>query len=322
MTESRATFAETEARVLTLYGAGKFDEALEVARRAATEFPDRVAFTSYWAACLEGAKGKPDAAARSLEEALDDGATWWGPELLLSEDDLAALRGRPDFEEIVGECERRAAAARAGAHVQGEIFEPAASERDGLLVALHGRTGNLADSAPHWRGAAAAGITTIVLQSSQMVGSGMHCWDDLGTAMNDVAVALRSAFSERPRDGVVLGGFSQGGGVAARIAIGGELLSYDGFISVCPSFTRDGLTPDDLRPLMPGAARARVSGWMVLGEDDERFKAAAHRVLDDMEQAGVSFSMSENVGVGHEFPPRFDVSLTWMLDMFFQRAWR
>ena len=119
--------------------------------------------------------------------------------------------------------------------------------RTAALVALHGRTGNLADSSEAWRAGPDAGITTVVLQSSQMVAQGMYCWDDFTVAARDVASGLRRALGGDHGDlDLVLGGFSQGGGVAARVALARDFPNVRGFVAVAPGLLRGGLSVDDI----------------------------------------------------------------------------
>jgi dienelactone hydrolase len=308
------TFAEAEGRVLTLHGAGDYEGAIEMARAVAVEWPDRVAYTAFWIACFLALQGDADGAAAALENALRTSAVWWSPELLANDEDLSDLQHRADFAAVLEESARRADAARVNARVEWEVIEPVPSEHDALLVALHGRTGNLADSGEHWRVAAEAGVRTVVVQSSQMVGAGMHCWDDLSVAVRDVDEAIREATAgETPRDGIVLAGFSQGGGVATRMAVAQEPVAAAGVIGVCPSFGRAGVTPQDLAPFLPGAAREEISAWIVVGENDTNYRAAAEQVANQMAEAGIVVSLTVNAGLGHEFAPDFGASLTDML---------
>jgi hypothetical protein len=172
---ARLSFAEMEANVITLLGQRRRDEALEVARSAAAEFPDRTSHTAYWAACIHGIAGEPDDALRALRGALDATRAWWGTELLLDDPDLAPVRDAPGFDALLTESERRGARARATARVEWRALGAPVQEGRATLVALHGRTGTIADLADRWGSATLPGITTVIVQSSQMVGQAMHC---------------------------------------------------------------------------------------------------------------------------------------------------
>jgi pimeloyl-ACP methyl ester carboxylesterase len=300
------TFGQLEGLVLTMLGAGDADAALEAASHAASRFPDRIAYTAFWTACIHGATLQPERALRALVDAVDATAVWWGGELLLEDPDLESVRPLPGFADLVAECERRGAEALRGARVEWDVV--AEGGRDSaVLVVLHGRTGNLADLSERWGRDAPRGVTTVVVQSSQMLADGMHCWDDLDVAAADIeTVALAVASPQRP---VVLAGFSQGGGIAARLALAREPVAARGFVSIAPSFFRERLTPDDVARLMPGAARDGVRAWLGIGEEDERYRPPAEQVGRLLDAAGVPARWSVFTGVGHDYPEPFETHL-------------
>ena len=309
MTAARPTFGELEARVITLHGEGRFDEALEVAHDAAESFPERVAYTSFWVACIRGVAGEPEKGMRSLMDAVDAGPAWWGPELLREDPDLESLRSLPAFDELVRECERRGRQARAEARAEWTIVEPVGEARTGAgLIALHGRSGNLADSMERWRGATTAGITVVALQSSQMVADGMYCWDEVAIAARDVAGASSTVFGTD--EGVVLAGFSQGGGLAVYLTLSRGPVRARGFVSIAPSFGREPITLGGISRLLPGAALAGVRGWMAIGERDDRYRPPAEEVGRALDAAGVATRWSVFEGLGHDYPAPFEGHLS------------
>jgi predicted esterase len=304
------TFGVLEGRVLTLFGAGKLDAALDATRHAASLFPERVAYTAFWSASIEGARGDREAALAALVGAVDArDDVWWGTELLRDDPDLQVLQTAPAFDDLVRECERRGAAAQAAARVEWQVHTASAPpEHAATVLFLHGRTGNLADLLDRWGpGAATAGVRGVAVQSSQMVAHGMYCWDDLAVAGRDIATAAREVAGDEA--GVVLAGFSQGGGIAVRVALAGDLVAARGFVSVAPSFFRKGLTPDDVVAHAPRARRAGVRGWMAIGELDERYNSRAVEVARRLADAGFRLSWSVVAGVGHDYPEPFAEAL-------------
>ena len=302
---ARPAFGDLEARVITLLGEGEFEAALEVARTTAEAWPDRIAYTAFWVASIRGVQGRPEEGLRALREAVDGGDVWWGAGLLQEDPDLESVRKVPEFDELLSECERRERAARRDARVEWTVVEPSTDDdRGAALIVLHGRTGNLSDSAERWSVAAEAGVTTVVLQSSQMVADGMHCWDDLDVAAGDVARAATATLGANAES--VLAGFSQGAGVAARLALAQDPVAARGFIAVAPSFFRDGLSPTDIGALLPGAARAGTRAWMAMGERDARYRPHAEEVVRALEAAGVPTSWQVFEDLGHDYPAPFE----------------
>ena len=304
MSATEPTFSELEGRVLTLFGEGDLDGALEVTRDASLLFPDRLSFTAFWTACIRGVAGDSEGALDALRDALDQSDVWWGRELLEEDPDLQGLPSVAGFADLVDECERRGRTARKRARVEWVAIEPAESSVPRVvLVALHGRTGNLADLGERWRVGADAGATVVIVQSSQMMADGMHCWDDLEVAERDVAEALHATVGSEAA--VVLGGFSQGGGVAARIALLRDPVPAAGFVSIAPSFHRPGVRLGDLADSFTRAANEGVRGWLAIGERDQRYRAPAEEVELALRDAGIPTRCLLMSRRGHEYPEPF-----------------
>jgi alpha-beta hydrolase superfamily lysophospholipase len=184
------------------------------------------------------------------------------------------------------------------------VFEPPrASDERPVVVALHGRTGNLTDLRDRWAAAAARGFRTVIVQSSPMRAQDMHCWDDGATATRDVVDAVQATAGSG--DDVVLCGFSQGGATAARVALTGDLPHARGFVAVAPGFLRGGLTAEDLAPLVPAASARGVRGWIAVGELDERYGPPAEEVAEALAGAGLRLDVLTVIGRGHEYPEPF-----------------
>ncbi|HEY7874354.1 MAG TPA: hypothetical protein VIG64_04450 [Actinomycetota bacterium] len=304
MSDPATTFGELEGRVLTLFGTGDLDGAREAVRLAAERFPDRLGYTAYWSACIDSMAGQEDAALDALTTALErDADVWWGRELLHEDPDLAPLRARPAFDELVAECDARRRAEQAVARVEWEVISAKGARRSAsmALVVLHGRTGNLRDLGDRW-GGVAEHVDVVLVQSSQVVAHGMHCWDDLATAGRDVAAAVAAVDGDGAM--VVLGGFSQGAGLATRVTLKGDV-GARGFLAIAPSFFRAGLTPDDMVALAPGARRAGVRGVIFAGAKDDRYRDPAEEVARRLADAGVPIASSVVPGMGHDYPDPF-----------------
>jgi pimeloyl-ACP methyl ester carboxylesterase len=304
MTDPAATFGELEGRVLTLFGAGDLDGARAAVRLTAERFPDRLGYTAYWRACVESVAGDEDAALEALTSAVErDSEMWWGRELLDEDPDLEPVRSRPGFTELVAECDERRRSEQAVARVEWEIVRPNAQPPASMtLVVLHGRTGNLRDLRDRW-GGLAQNVDVVLVQSSQVVAHGMHCWDDLPTAERDVAIVVDAVAGDG--GAVVLGGFSQGAGLATRLALKGDPVRARGFLAVAPSFFRAGLTPDDMVALAPEALRAGARGVIFAGAEDDRYRGPAEEVARRLTDAGVPIVSSVVPGMGHDYPRPF-----------------
>jgi alpha/beta hydrolase fold len=280
-------FLEFSKRVSDLHLAGRFHEALEVARAAAIlaqRVPARLdwaARTSYWIACLQSCLGDVDQALDTLQEALQHGL-WWPQKALLENPDLGLLReqahGRAEFAALVTEAGRLQSAAQAMTKLQVLVFSPdRVDETSPLLLALHMRLANAEDAAVQWMAAVSAGLVLAVPQSSQVAGVNAFCWDDMPRAAQDLATVytqLREAHTFDP-DRVIVAGASQGGGLAVTLALNGGVLPSHRFIAVVPLMQdaqdTTALRQADIATLAPAidrGVRRGARGWLLTGGQD------------------------------------------------------
>jgi hypothetical protein len=302
-------YSSLAAQVFALYDQGRFEEALEVVDEVRNRFPDRADRAYYWTACLRCVSGDPDGGLRSLEDGLAVGC-WFVPEGLRSDDDLAALRGRPEFEAVVEESERRWRVARSASQVELQVLRPEVRPR-AVLVALHGGDARAEDTTPTWQAAVRLGMVLAVPQSSQLASVNGYGWWDRKITEDDLGEVYGRLVAEHSLDDlpIVLGGFSQGGGVALTLAIDGRDFPVQGFIAVAPGFLGIGQPRTD-----PSEAASRgVRGVVIVGEQD-KYRPEGEDVQRRLAASGVVCHLVVEPGVAHEIPPGFDDRLEAALD--------
>ena len=145
--------------VFTAYGAGRFADGLARLDSVADGLDAWQAELAYHRACLLGASGEPDAALAALQAASAAGG-WWDPEVLRDEDDLVALRGRPDFEALIATSAPRWEAGQVLDRSGDILLEPSGLPR-GVLVALHGAEEDASDAVLAWGAARDVGLTVL-----------------------------------------------------------------------------------------------------------------------------------------------------------------
>lgn len=289
---------KVSAEVFDLYQRNRYEEALEVARGVAAEFPAR---SSYWTACLLAVQGKGQEALDALTNGLRHGA-WW-PSLMLEQDsDLDSIRDSPEFARIEAESTSRwRQAFRPEPNIL--IYQPSASPSGVLLIALHGSAGEPAtDFAQHWNAARDQGAFVVVPQSSQPYGpEGGWTWADDDRTKRDLRLVYDRARQENgiDPDKVILSGFSQGGRVAISSAVTHYPISVSGFIAVAPA-VRDHPIADQL-----GKGGPSIRGWITVGQNDWVLEPAT-----SLHEAAISQSQDWHLdivpNVAHDFPLDFD----------------
>lgn len=276
-------------RLASCYAEDRFDDALVLARKMRTDFPERTAAVAHAEAGLLSATGRADEAIGVLHDLVDVGR-WWSPSQL-ADPDLAALATRTTYRGLATTMlERAQDALVAGRAVQPVIgVETPDGPIRSSVVALHMMGVSGAETATIWAPVTGAGIAVITVESALRNGDGQPCWDDPDLAVRDVQGGVDVA--RRLGVPVVLAGGSQGAGVAARIALGGEVGDLVGFVCVVggPS---------------TGTWRAEVSlpGVLVIGGNDHLTAQTQREFHAELLAAGSSVELLDVPDLDHAYP--------------------
>ncbi|KAF0109197.1 MAG: alpha/beta hydrolase [Anaerolineaceae bacterium] len=304
MPDERVFFQRTQ-EMMACYERGDYAGALAVTGRLAAEFPNQSARTDFWRICLLSRLQKVDEALRVLQAALD-GGMWWAEPTLRSDPDLAPLHGLPEFERMTAVCRERHAAAQAVSKPALVVCEPAEAVKPyPLLIALHPMSSTAEASLSYWETACAQGWLVAAVQSSQLAWPGAYAWTDRDKGQEEVVGQFASLCEQYPVDlsRVIVGGMSQGGALAIRLALNGSLPAR-GFLAVVP-----GLIERKLLEEWAGTARDHpVRGYLVAGGRDPR-REFFGQVCEILPTFGIPCRMEDHPELGHEFPPDFEQSL-------------
>jgi len=296
---SERAFSEARRRVVGAYRQADYVAALRIAEEAAIEFPDRADKTAYWVACLHALLGDRARALRDLEEGFERGS-WWAPELLDADPDLAGLRADDRFRAIVSGSERTRASVAAALPTDPLLRPPVEPPADSVVVLLHGRGELAEDIGDRW--AAAHRAFLVMPRSTQPFGMRAVCWDDPHRAEADVQHAVEVASSRENLAGLPLltAGCSQGAAMAIVLAARRRLPGIVGFIGVTPSA---GWAPDLLDP---GELHAEgIRGHLITGSLDPR-RDDCQRLVQQLRENGAEVRLDVVDGLDHEYPPDFD----------------
>lgn len=301
-------FFEYQSQLFQLYSEQRYQEALKLAEEAGRRFPKRVGRTIYWRACLLCRLGQADEALRVLQEGLTQGY-WWFIRDLTEDADLAPLKDRPEFQEIIAECERRRKIAQARAKPYLKVVEPpkGSTPQSPLLIALHWAGGNAEDFADYWQAALEEDWLVALPQSSQICSEDGFWWPDRDQGKREVLEAFQAVQRDYAFDAdrVVIAGASQGGTLAILLALEGAI-PCRGFLAVVPGM-RDS-TVEELTPQLKSAAERGLRGWIVTGERDYCIEPTK-RFHEEAERQDLRCELIIEPGMGHEFPKNFDAKL-------------
>lgn len=285
-------------RVMNSYLDGDLRESLGLTEEMMKRFPGRRSSILHAQACLLVAANEPERAIHVVEAAAAEGI-WWSPQEL-ADPDLDPLRRDPSFLAAaarMGELRERSATGwRSEPAV--EVFVPE-GEPAALLVVLHMYGMSGPETSGYWRAAAEQDVVVAVPESTQLNSDGMPCWDDPQRARNDLDLAIERATGEAAAGmPVILGGASQGAGVAMREAISGGIGGIQGFIAVVGAADAEHL---EHAP----AGEARIKGVMIGGEQDRLVLQHQRKMRDLLEQRGYGVRLEEVPGLRHWYPSGF-----------------
>jgi predicted esterase len=300
-------FRRFRSQLFQLYQGGEYQQALTVLEQHAQEYSEQEVQTLFWRACLATLCGEPEAALDALEKALDQGY-WYRPDTLQGDDDLAALHGEPRFKKLVNSCAERHAQAVQEAKPECRVLFPPVESKPPYptMMAIHGRYANIHASQAYWECLCQQGWLVGLPQSSQVNGVNSYCWDDQELAVRELQAHFEKLAGEHAVDlqRIILGGFSQGGGLAIWMALRG-LLPCAGFIAVAPFLAGiDELSEPTIR-----ANATTMRGYLITGDLDLH-----QQVFDNLEEAfkagEIEYQRERHADLDHEFPDDFESSLT------------
>jgi predicted esterase len=295
---------------------GEYAHARNLVETHAYSHPDRASTLYNWRICMAARMGDHERAVALLQEALEAGF-WWPESALREDNNLAGLQGRPDFENLVMISTGRYAQAQAASKAEMLIFLPdiGAARPFPLILALHGRAGNALDTSGKWKNLASQGWIVAVPQSSQVIGKGAYCWDDIRKSALEIRDHFTMLMKDYPIDNrrVVLGGFAQGAGLAVRLSLA-DMIPAQGFIAVAPS-----INERELLPFLTGKnPPARISGYLITGDKDPD-RESVQNIESLLHKLRLPHQRETHPELSHTYPDNFERSIAKAFDFFFQQ---
>lgn len=293
------TFPELRDQLMALYTAGKHVDGLELIEQNGGHFPERVALITFWKMCLLSLNNRPDDAISVLRQGLGAGL-WWAEETF-SDPDLNAVRELPEFKNLVTVSKAKHKEAQTWIKRDHALLvpDPPASGEYPLLIALHGRSGDKDAHLEYWEAVRQRGWLVLSVQSTQVFYPGAYHWDDPAEGLADLLFYYGQVSQKYKIDHqrVVVGGFSQGGGMSIYAALRGKLAAR-GFIGIATWWA-------DVNELdcNPG----NVRGYFVVGEKDHTLERA-REIQNTLRNNNVQFSEEVHPELGHAFPADYGAS--------------
>ena len=316
------TFSELETQLFQLYQGKEYTKALDLATRAASQFPAEATSIYLWRFGLASLLKETALALQLLEEAVEAGL-WYAESLLREDPDLQPLQGLPEFEQLVEVCRKRHAKAQAQAAPALITLQPEGGCQAGLepcpwLLAFHGNDLTAEGSVGFWRSAVSKGWLLALPQSSQVSGPDGYIWNDQDRAVSEIQEHVATICGQYAVDPnrIVLAGFSRGGELGIWLAMSGTIEAR-GFIAVGPGgpYINE---PDKWVPLIEASQGRGLRGYLVVGEQDIFCYEGTQALAALLKARDIPCELEVHPNLGHDFPPGFEQSLSRALEFVLQ----
>ena len=306
------SFEELRVNLMSLYEEGKYAAALKLVEKNEPDFPEQAARTTFWKMCLLSLEGRLDDALSTFRQGLDDGM-WWAESQFI-DTDIDPLRDLPEFKELVVRSVQAWEQGRKQIERDHLLLLPDAPPAMSypLMIVLHGRHGDKETNLEQWEVARRLGWAILSAQSTQPLYRGAYHWDDPVTGVQDILIYLEHTLEANPidRERIVIGGFSQGSGMAIYAALSGSL-PVRGFIAGATWW-------GDVESLDALARKAKdIRGYFVTGGKDHTLERA-REIQAVLKEHHVPFEEEFHPDLGHEFPADFETSFTNALEFIFK----
>jgi dienelactone hydrolase len=286
------------------YRANEYQQALAFAELASDRFPERAKQTLHWRICLTAVSGKQEQSLQLFKQALTQGYCY-PPATLEKEPDLVSSRDVAAFKELLEVNNHRFAEIQA--HARPELLVvPTAQHATTypLLIALHGNASNARDTSAYWADVTMQGWLLALPQSSQLIGLGECIWDNReqgsGEVREHLAVLSRTYAIDQER--VVLGGFSNGGGLAIWLAVR-QSMKIRGFIVLGPTLT--GAELEAVTTFFDTQTLSGLRGYLIVGEEDSWSLETSRKIAELLQAHDLSCKLEILPGLDHSYPPHF-----------------
>jgi len=284
-----------------LYGKGKYADALEVAEKAAIEYPEMDARTAFWLICLHNMTGQPEKALQTFRDALTRGV-WWAEFILRSDSDLNSLQGNEEFERLVKLSEEMRKQAETIAKPEISVNQPYGTGPFPLLICLHPRAGYAELDFRDWSPVVKLGWALALPRSTQMASPQLYVWDDREKAWNEIIGHYETLIEKYPvdRDRIVIAGFSQGAARAVEL-VASRRVKARGFFAVVPGTV-------DMAELEGWAAAHMGRSVLVSGGKDPRYEMFL-QIKEMLERRNIPLLFEHYPEMAHQIPSNFEMVL-------------
>lgn len=293
-------FVKIQKNAVNLVQEEQLEESQLLLEAAKIKFPERLDRIGHWKAGIFMLQGKRREAISELKEVVNRGL-WWNPEILMNDEELEPLKGSREFNEIINRCaemyDKDKESISASLQVEGN------PQANTAIYSLHWKGSNAKDFASQWSDPEILSSYLMgFVQSSQLFSFNSYIWDEWDVVEKDVSKVFHE-FHEtyHLKEKVnIISGTSQGGKAAIELILKNKFLGFKGFIALVPSFT----DCEDIKSILQDNLETNVRGCVITGDQDPFYDQTV-KVVNELNENGVSCKLIINKEMGHELPHDF-----------------
>ena len=288
-------FEDLERHYNNLWQEGKIEMALEKVKNAAEKYPKEEYTINLDLAALYLELEEYDKADKILQKSFDKG--YWYPEVYIKQ-----IFEKERFSKLVEQWKNLKHKAEKEVELDYIVEEPVDYEESKdypLFIALHSWGANTKLLRNYWYSNKLQKRYIVVYpRSTQIVGMKNYCWDDLQKSIEDINTVYQEISQKYDIDDsqIIVGGFSQGAGLALKMIFNQTKIPIKGFVSLCPPV----MEPYSEEEIKRGV-RENVRGVIIAGEKDPSYPRQEEEV-ERLEEYGLPVSFEVIKDLDHWFP--------------------
>lgn len=292
------------AQTIDLYLDGQYANAYDLITSICDQYPAWQGRAYEIRVDLAAMMGKLELAESILEQALDLGY-FYNDFVLRKDEDLKALQGRPQFEDLVKRSFNRLAEEQQKSRPKLTILEPVEfpENKTPLLIGLHGNNSNAQGFSDYWDYLTRNKWLVALPQSAEISGKGLYVWNDIARVEKDIPAHYETLKQQYDIDEnkTILTGFSKGGHAAIHLALN-HFFPVNGFLALAPYVGE----VDNWMQLLKSTDHSHLRGYFVLGGKDDSCTPGALKLKDELINVGVKCEMEVFPEMEHDIPVNID----------------
>lgn len=252
--------------------------------------------------------GLNELAMEIMREAIIEKGYWYSYDYLMGDDDLKPLYDYNDFDELANICKEREIESRRNSKPALKVITPnnlCDSEKNTLIIALHGNEENIEITEDYWSPCAKNNMLALP-QSSDIQFSDAYYWNNVKKGSEELKEHYIKMLDKYniDADSIIIGGFSAGARVALYAVLNG-VIRVKGFIFVGPWLPEI----EEWKNMLNELKLKGVKSYIICGDKDEDCFEGCNKFVHMLNERNIPNIFKVVEGLNHDYPVNFNKEL-------------